>query len=115
MKSAITVAAIAIATIVNRSGWVASRNVDGLDPVASLAALTAMRRIVAADSGPPAVKAGISRLVDCRTAGGGVIFLTPWGWWCKWEARQAMLIPFFSLADAGSSPRPVHQTIPATI
>src|ERR1700675_4603622 len=52
MKSAITVAAIAIATIVNRSGWVASRNVDGLDSVTSLAALTAMRRIVAADSGP---------------------------------------------------------------
>src|ERR1700680_4143084 len=50
MKSAITVAAIAIATIVNRSGWVASRNVEGLDPVTSLA-LTAMRRIVAADSG----------------------------------------------------------------
>src|ERR1700681_4727838 len=50
MKSAITVATIAIATIVNRSGWVVSRNVDGLDPVTSLAALTAMRRIVAADS-----------------------------------------------------------------
>ena len=48
MKSVITVAAIAIATIVNRSGWVPSRNADGLDPVMSLAALTAMRRIVAA-------------------------------------------------------------------
>src|ERR1700676_1592444 len=51
MKSAITVATIAIATIVNRSGWVALRNVDGLDPVTALAGLTAMRRIVAADSG----------------------------------------------------------------
>ena len=51
MKSAITVATIAIATIVNRSGWVAWRNVDGLDPVTPLAGLTAMRRIVAADSG----------------------------------------------------------------
>jgi len=52
MKSVITVAAIAIATIVNRSGWVPSRNVDGLDAVTSLAVLTTMRRIVAADSGP---------------------------------------------------------------
>jgi len=61
MKSAITVAAIAIAAIVNRSGWVASCNVDALDPGMSFdaldpgmsfAALTAMGCIVAADSGP---------------------------------------------------------------
>jgi hypothetical protein len=49
MKSVITVAAIAIAAIVNKSGWVASCNVDALDPAMSLAALTAMGCIGAAE------------------------------------------------------------------
>jgi hypothetical protein len=49
MKSAITVAAIAIATIVSRSGWLASCRVDALDPDLILPGLTAMGRIVAAD------------------------------------------------------------------
>jgi len=57
MKSAITVATIAIAAMVNRSGWVAACNGDGFDSVMSLAGLTALRSIVVASYGRDAQKA----------------------------------------------------------
>jgi hypothetical protein len=38
--------------MVNRSGWVAAGNADGFESVMSRAALTAMRRILAADFCP---------------------------------------------------------------
>jgi len=52
MTFAITLATTAIATMVNKSGWVAACTFveldDGLDPFRPASALTAMRRIVAA-------------------------------------------------------------------
>ena len=56
MRSPITVATIAIAATVNRSGWVACCNADASDPVISRGELTALGRILP-HSGPAAVSA----------------------------------------------------------